>query len=42
MKAKEEPQSNSQESETPWQFYLVIGVIVLSVLVIVLRAVGIF
>ena len=42
MKTKEEPQSNSQESETPWQFYLIIGVIVLGVLGIVLQAFGLF
>jgi hypothetical protein len=42
MKTKEETQSKSQDSGSSWQFYLVMSVIALSVLGIVLKAIGLF
>ena len=42
MKNIQNTQQTPSESQTSWQFYLVIGVIVLSVLTIVLKSIGLF
>jgi hypothetical protein len=42
MKNAQNTQQAPPESQTSWQFYLVIGVIILSVLTIVLKSVGLF
>jgi hypothetical protein len=42
MKNAQNTQQASPESQTSWQFYLVISVIVLSVLTIALKAIGLF